>query len=130
MDPNSIQFDQAFAGKEFNDFLSLHGNNPRPIPARRNYKNFIESKHNVIRDIFLRIKSFNTDFSEIMTVQQAFRISNDLCGCDTCSEDELAKGFTRPITPGTLPKLVPKEIATARETMMAKRKLDLILKSK
>ena len=41
--PDSIQFDQAFANKEFSDFLSLHGINPRPIPARRHNKNLIES---------------------------------------------------------------------------------------
>ena len=40
--PDSIQFDQAFVNKEFNDFLSLHGINPRPVPARRHDKNVIE----------------------------------------------------------------------------------------
>ena len=32
--PDSIQFDQAFASKEFNDFLSLHGINPTHVPER------------------------------------------------------------------------------------------------
>ena len=49
---DSIQFDQAYANKEFNDFLSLHRINPRPIPARRHNKNVIESKRKMIRDIF------------------------------------------------------------------------------
>ena len=47
-----IQFDQAFANKEANDFLSLHGINPRPVPALRHNKNIIESKNKGIRDIF------------------------------------------------------------------------------
>ena len=55
------------------------------------------------------------------------RINN---GNDACSPYELAKGFIRPIVTGTLRRLVPKDIVTARETLIAKSKLNLILKSK
>ena len=128
--PESIKFDQAFANKVFNDFLSLHDINPRPIPARRHNKNVIESKHKIIRDILLRIAANNEAISDIIGAQQAIRISNDLYGNDTCSAHELSKRFTRPIVPGTLPKIVPQDLLIARETLMAKRKLNLILKSK
>ena len=67
--PDSIQFDQNFANQELNDFLSLHGINPSPIPARRHNKNVFEWKVKVIRDIFLHTKSSNTDFSEIMAAE-------------------------------------------------------------
>ena len=78
----------------------------------------------------MRIQSNNADFCEIVAAQQAIRISNDLYGNDTCSAHELAKSFTRPIVPGILPKIIPKDLLTVRETLMAKRKLNLILKSK
>ena len=78
----------------------------------------------------MRIKSNNSGFGEILAAQQAIRISNDLYGNDTCSAHELFKGFTRPVAPGTLPKIIPKDIVTTRQTLMAKRKLNLILKSK
>ena len=54
--PTSIQFDQAFNIKEFDDFLSLHNIISRSIPARRHNRNVIDSKHSIIRDIFFRIK--------------------------------------------------------------------------
>ena len=70
-------------------------------------KNVIESKHKTMRDIFLRIKSNNADFSETAAAQQAIRISNELYGNETCSSHKLDKGFIRPIIPGTIPKIVP-----------------------
>ena len=62
--------------------------------------------------------------------QQATCISNDLYGNDLCSSYELAKGFTKPVEIGTLPKLVPEDLVKARDTLLAKRKLNLILRSK
>ncbi len=65
-----------------------------------------------------------------MRAQQAIRISNDLYGNDACSAYELAKGFSRPIEAGTTPKIIPVELLKARDVMIAKRKLNLILRSK
>ena len=92
-------------------------------------KNVIESKHKIIGDIFLRITSKNDGLSDIIGAQQVIRISNDLYGDDTCCAHELAKGFTPPIVSGSLPKIVPKDLVTGRETLMAKRNLNLIFKS-
>ena len=128
--PNYLQLDRAFSRIELNDFLSLHGINPGPIPARPHNENMIESKHKTIRDVFLRISSNSDRLSDIIGPQQDIRTSNDLYGNDNCSVHELAKGFTRPLVPGTLPKIVPKDLLRARETLMAKRKLNLILKIK
>ena len=128
--PNAIQFDKAFSNHEFQEFLSLHGINPRSIPARRHNKNVLDSKHKMIREILLRIISGNESVSEIIAAQQAIRISNDLYGNNICSSHELAKGFTRPIECGNLSKIIPPDLIRAREVLKAKRKLNLILKSK
>ena len=65
-----------------------------------------------------------------MSAQQAIRIPNDLYENDVCSSHELAKGFRCPIESGTLPKIVPQDLREAREKLMTKRKLNLILKPK
>ena len=74
--------------------------------------------------------SNNDAISDIIGAQEAILISNDLYGSYTCSAHELAQGFTRPIVPGTLPRIVPKDLVIARETLMTNRKLKLILKIK
>ena len=128
--PKAIQVDQAFANDPFFKFLEFHGIEARPIPARRHNKNVLESKHKVIRDVFLRLNSHNSDVGEALQAQQSIRISNDLYGNSVCSSLELAKGFTRPIECGSFPKTVPDDLIKAQETIMAKRKLNLILRSK
>ena len=117
--PSSIQFDQAFDNKEFKRFPSLHDINARPIPARRHNKNFTESKHKIVRDIFRRIKPNNDELSEVLTTQQAIFISNHLYGDDVCFSHELGKGFSRPVESGSLPKISPEEVEKAREILMA-----------
>ena len=128
--PSYIQFDQAFDSNEFKTFLSLHDINAKPIPPRYHNRNVIESKHKINRDTFLRIKSNNEELSEKLTAQQAIRISNCLYGDDVCSSHELANGFTRPVESVSLPEIIPEEVEKAREILMAKRKLNLIIKSK
>ena len=71
----------------------MYGIESRPILARRRNKNVLESKHKIIRDIFIRLESESDPSSEAMRAQQAIRISNDLYGNDVCSAYELAKGF-------------------------------------
>ena len=57
-------------------------------------------------------------------------ISNGLYISDVCSAFEFAQDFTIPIKPGTEPKFVPDDVINARDTLIAKRKLNLILRSK
>lgn len=95
--PSTVLFDQAFDNDEFKSYLDSHDIENRPIPARRHNKNVIESKHRIIRDIYLRLKSDSENTSQHfnrLIVQQALRISNDLYGKDVCSAHELAKGYT------------------------------------
>ncbi len=63
-------------------------------------------------------------------IQEALRISNDLYGNDVMSAHEQAKGYTRPIYSGSPAFEIPTEIVNAHNTLLAKRKLTLILRSK
>ena len=84
-----------------------------------------------IRDIFLRLleNENNEDTMPQLIVQEALRISNDLYGNDVMSSHELAKGYTHPIHPNGPIVVVSDDITAAHETLIAKRKLNLILKS-
>ena len=131
--PKCILFDPAFDNDEFLNYAHTYDIETKPIPPRRHNKNVIESKHKIIRDIYLRIKHSNEDnnlSNDEVLVQQALKISNDLYGNDTCSAFELAKGYTRPVQPGMFPVYIPDELIEAREQIHAKRKLVLILRSK
>jgi len=132
--PKDVLFDPAFDNSIFKSYTDLYDISSRPIPPRRHNKNAIESKHRIIRDIFIRIKAANDEKIEPLSVpiliQQALRISNDLYGNDTMSATELAKGYTRPIGNGNAPKIVPDDIQAAHDQLMAKRKLNVILRSK
>lgn len=126
--------DSAFRSKDFQSFADTYDIQLKPLPPRRHNKNVLQSKHKVIRDIFLRLQHENSDnnvpVDGEMLVLQALRISNDLYGSDTMSSNELAKGYTRPILNGKLPIVVPDEIREAHNKLLAKRKLALIMKSK
>ena len=100
-----------------------------PVPPRRHSKNPCEPKHRVIRDVYLRLISENPTFDKRLLMTTAIRISNDLYGNTLASAHELAKGYTRPVS-GNKPIPLPDEIRCAHEELVAKRKLNLILKSK
>ena len=117
--PAAVHFYQAFANEPFLQFLKFHGIEPRPIPARRHYKNVLESKHKVVHDIFLRLKLDDSDVREPLLAQQSIRISNYLYGNSVCSSYELEKGLRRPVESGSLPKPVPEGVFKARETIVA-----------
>lgn len=108
----------------------MYGIKPRPGPARRYNKNAIESKHKIIRDIFLKLSFEKPEELGPLYAQQALRITNDLYGNDVVSATELAKGYTRPIESGVLQRGLPAYIVSAHDTLVAKRKLTKILRSK
>lgn len=131
-EPKVVLYGSAFDNSEFTMYLESHNIECRPLPPRRHNKNVIESKHRVIRDIFIRLKGSSNDTTinrERLLVQQAMRISNDLYGNDVCSAHELTKGYTRPLA-GNFPAVVPEEIIQAHQNLIAERKLTKILKSK
>ena len=55
--PETVAFDQAFKTELFCQFLKKYNVEQRPYPARRHNKNLIESKHRVIHNVYLRLKS-------------------------------------------------------------------------
>ena len=131
--PGGVIFDQAFDNSMFRSYLNKCDIEPIALPPRRHNKNFLESKHKILRDIYIRLKHCN-DIGNFVTediiIQQTFRISNDLYGNDVMSSHEIAKGYSRPVMSGGPPLSVPDELYRAHETLIAKRKLNLILRSK
>jgi len=136
--PEAVVYDRAFKNSEFEEYLQQIGASGRPIPARRHNKNVLESKHKILRNIYLRLKdqvdvdsaSKISTCSDCVLVQRTFRVSNDLYGSDTMSAHELAKGYTRPIGITAHPTYLPSELREAHDKLIAKRKLTLILRSK
>eukprot|EP00178_Gracilaria_changii_P016470 TRINITY_DN4728_c0_g1_i1.p1 TRINITY_DN4728_c0_g1~~TRINITY_DN4728_c0_g1_i1.p1 ORF type:complete len:805 (-),score=91.02 TRINITY_DN4728_c0_g1_i1:529-2943(-) len=131
--PDAVLFDPAFHNDLFTSYIQSLGIHPRPIPPRRHNKNILEFKHKVIRDIFESLKhasSSSTPTPLPLLIQQSLRICNDLYGNDVLSAYELAKGFTRPVVSTSTPTPVPAEMVEAHQSLVAKRKLTLILRSK
>lgn len=102
------------------------------VPSRRQNKNVLESKHQVLRDIFSRIKECNSQAvrTDQMLIQQVFRVSNNLHGNNLFSSYEIAKGYTLPTTGDRVLLKVPDELIKAHDELRMKRKLNLILRSK
>ena len=63
-------------------------------PPRSRNKNVLESKHGVIRTVFLRLLNEKEDNAGLVAMQ-AVRISNDFYGSDILLSFEMAKGFTK-----------------------------------
>lgn len=127
--PCAVQGDLAFRHNEFQEFLAQYGTSFRPVPPRRHHKNLLESKHGFIRAIFLRLKSASASTSPALLATMSVRISNEMYGSDTMSSFELAKCYSKPVDSSCLPKVTPKELIDARDCLLAKRKLTLMLRS-
>lgn len=69
------------------------------VPSRRHNKNVLESKHRVLRDIFVRVKEFNSIAysTDQMIIQMVMRIANNLYDNDVVSAFELDKGYIIPL---------------------------------
>lgn len=76
------------------------------------------------------LKICPNSFNETIAAQQEIRISDDQYGNDVCSYYELVKGFARPFESGNLSKTIHDDLLKATEILLAKRKLNLVLKSK
>ena len=114
--------------KEYVDSLHIP---IRPVPPRRHSKNSIESKHNIIRSIYLRLMhEAGANQNSRLTAYKAVSISNDLYGNDTMSAFEMEKGFTKPLDNNPERNVIPDDVLEAHDALQARRKLLLILKSK
>lgn len=124
--PCSIQGDAAFGRNHFAATYDEKKINFRPLPPRLHHKTFAESKHRIIREINIRLKSSNPDDNIKLLIHRAMHISNDLYGSDIASAHELAKGCTRPIEQDNFFKLPPD---IRYEELIAKRKLTSTLRA-
>ena len=109
--PDSIRADKASQVGDFKEYAEKIGIPIHPVPPGRHSKNAIESKHNIIRTVFLRLKEAAADdFNPILGTYKAVSISNDLYGNDTMSAFELAKGFSCPVSAKPIDNVVPDDI--------------------
>lgn len=87
----------------------------------------IDSKHNIIRSVFLRLKeAAGADFDPKLAAYKVVSISNDLYGNDILSVFDLAKGFSIPISVKPIDTVVPDDVLNVRDLLHARRKLALI----
>lgn len=87
----------------------------------------LESKHNIIRSIFLRLSDAGNNHK--IAAMKAVNVSNDLYGNEILSSFELARGFNKPFQSSSQLKVIPNDLVTAQEQLQAKCKLTLILRS-
>lgn len=127
--PGSVQADQSFNSKEFKSYLNIFDIKLRPVPPYRHSNNVLESKHRILRDIYIRLRSESPSCDPRVLVSRMFRISNDLYGNDTASAHEMARCYTRPVSHHQ-PLMLPDDIRVAQENLLAKRKMNKILRSK
>ena len=109
--PDAVQIDKAFQVGCFKTHLDRLGIAIRPVPPGRHSKNNIESKHRVIRSIYLKLKhAAGPEHDAVKASYKAVSISNDLYGNDTMSAFELAKGFTKPLDSAKSHAEIPEDI--------------------
>lgn len=125
--PAFIQADQAFVNNEFKSFVQDHGISIRPVPPRCHHKNTLESKHVMIRSIFLKLKHAQPDADPRQLAYQSLTVSNGLYGNYTVSSFEITKGFRKPIDSSTPPVILPQDLIDAHEALLNKRHLHMIL---
>lgn len=97
------------------------------MPPQRHSRNPLESKHGVIRNIFVKLRTAEPDESEELQAYRAVSISNDLYGNYMMSSFELSKGYTKPLVTESTAS-VPSNIVEAHEKLKSKRKLALLLR--
>lgn len=128
--PSYVQADQAFNNDEFSKFVDNIGAQLKLVPPRRHNKNILEPKHRIIRNIFSRLRDSNPEADARMLAFSAVRISNDMYGSDTLSAFEMCRGITKPIAKFISPVAIPQNLIESHQKIIAKRKLNMILRSK
>lgn len=114
---------------KFLQYLSSLDIGFKPIPPHRPSKNVLESKHDVIRSIFLILMRDDAMSTELAAMQ-AVCISNDLYGSDVISDFDMAKGFIRAITISSQVSEIDSDVIDAQLQLEANYKFTMILRSK
>lgn len=77
--PETIRGNDAFLKGKFKEHIDELGIKFELVPKQRHYKNAIESKHSIIRSMFIRLKEHqNEDFDQNIAIYKAISISNTL----------------------------------------------------
>lgn len=113
--PDTVRGDTAFSTAEFISHLSWLGIKFELVPPGRHYKNAIESKHGIIRSIFILLMEDSSNLSCELKALRAVSISNDLYGNHLVSSFEIAKGYKRPVVGS--PVELPDELIDANIKM-------------
>lgn len=92
-----IKADKAFIYDQLKKFCSERDIKLLTVPSGQHSKNAIESKHGIVRSIFLKLVYASPNKQNEVLAVRAMSISNDLYGNDVMSSFEQAKGFTKPI---------------------------------
>lgn len=79
---DAVQADSAFAGSNLKSFFDARNVSFPPAPPQRHSWNPLESKHSVIRTIFLNLRAGEPHESAEMHALCAASISNNLYGND------------------------------------------------
>lgn len=127
--PASMQGDHAFNNAEFPNYIKLYDIQFRSAPRRSHSKNVLQSKHRILRDVFLRIESHDETGDPRTLVSKMFRIYNNLYSNDIATSHEIAKGYILPVITET-PHALPASHCAAHDELIAKRKPNMIISSR
>ena len=91
------------------------------VPPGRHSKNEIESKHNIIRSIFIRLEeAAGTEFDPKLAAYKSVSILNDLYSNEIISAFESAKGLSKHIAGKPIDNIIPDDIRDARDQLQAR----------
>lgn len=125
---DALHSDGASQTDVFKPFLNRYYLQLRPVPPRFNEKNKIELRPGVIHPVFIRLRQAHPNANIAVLAAQAECISNDLYGNDTVSSSELAEGLSSPLLKETAIPSIPNDIVEAHINIVARRKLNRILR--
>ena len=123
-----IHGDKAFAQRNFREHLHDGNFAFRLVPPLLHSKNPLESKHGVIRRIFLKLQTAEPGTDIALLALRWATISNHQYCNDAMSSFELATGFTKPVDSNCVSDM-PEDIIGAHQLLQATYKLALMLKT-
>lgn len=126
--PVPVQVDNYFKYPAFLSMMTEHSIYFRPVSPLRQFKNVLESKHGIIRSIFLRLLTAENPPLPVLADQRYIRISNVLYVSGTYSDFEMANVFSRPLANIFQPIIY--DIFEAQKVLPNKKKQARILRAK
>ena len=101
--PSTIPPQPAFDSDELKNILERIWSVVNVTPPRRHNKNLAETKHGVLRSLYLSLVSASPSMSNSLIHYYAAPISNDLYGKELMLSFELRHGFSKPVVPRIKP---------------------------